>query len=150
MIYKRKGEETVKQCDSCDTVWKDSWLENYQDENECPMCGAEFVVGEVKVLEPIKDKPKDKMYYRQIYKAEVESKIAILESDLIALEGTGISCGAEEYEENFSYVRTRHVKDLGRIKLKRIQLTAQKLKLADINGQIDKINDIYMGKGKKI
>jgi len=150
MIYKRKGEELTKQCENCATVWRDSWLERHQNENECPMCGVEHVEQPITVLLPIKDKPKDKMYYRKIYKAEVESKIEILESELIALESTGIFCGAEEYEENFSYVRTRHVKDLGRIKLKRIQLAALKMKLADVIGQIDKLNDIYMGKGEKI
>ena len=148
MIYKRKGQELAKQCENCATVWRDSWLERYQDENECPICGAEFEEGEVKVLPPIKNRPKDKMYYKQIKKIEFESKIQILEVELYFLESTTIFAGSEEYVPNFMATKARHIKSLGKIKLKRIQLNSLKMALEDINGQIDKIKDIVMRREK--
>jgi hypothetical protein len=152
MIYKRKGEETVKQCENwtCQTCWKDSWLERWQDENTCPICGTEFelygVSGEVHELPPIKDKPKDKMYYKQIKKIELESKIKILEVDLYFLESTTVFAGWQEYEPSSTFMKARHIKELGKIKLKRIQLSSLKMALEDINGQIDKVKDIVMRK----
>jgi len=58
MLYKRKGEESVKECIdwSCRTVWKDSWLEIYQDKDRCPICGQKFEPSRVTELEPIKRK----------------------------------------------------------------------------------------------
>jgi len=148
MIYKRKGEEIVKVCDECETSWKDSWLENYQDENECPMCGAEFVVGEIKVLPPIKNKPKDKIYYKLMKKAEIEMKIEVLQCQLNQLENTGMDASAKEYSIRFSHTASRHVKDLGKIKLKRIQMISLKMILEDLNGQIKEIKDMVMRREK--
>lgn len=36
-------EETAKKCGKCGTVWKDSWLPNDVDKNECPFCSEPFI-----------------------------------------------------------------------------------------------------------
>ena len=154
MIYKRKGEETVKQCENwtCQTVWKDSWLERYQDENECPVCGTVFEEGEVTVLEPIKDKPKDKMYYQQMRLIRAEEELAIHQCKLSQLESTpvGFAAAMHGWNENIESVKGRHVSDLGKIAKLRMRCITLQNFIAETNGQIDKLKDIYAKRGENL
>ncbi len=159
MIYKRKGEETVKMCENwtCQTVWKDSWLERHQDENVCPMCGTEFEEGEVKVLEPIKDRPKDLVYYVRMRLLKAEAELEETQCRLIQLEATPIKNasvlahqGEREHHEDFAEIRGRHVSDLGKIAKLRIRCITLMNFIAETNGQIEGFKDIYTLRGKNL
>jgi len=164
MIYKRKGEETVKQCENwtCQTAWKDSWLERYQDENECPVCGTEFSDTVTQLLPPIKNKPKDKVYYLRMRLIAFTEELEVNQCKAIALEGTNVFAGKlkagvaikskymhtlDDSNRRISiHIRSAQNKKLSQLRVRNVVLMNL---IAEINGQMDKLKDISLTKGER-
>jgi len=54
-LFTRSGEESVKECGKCNTVWKESY-NDFRYDNECPWCYAEWLESERVKLRKIKTK----------------------------------------------------------------------------------------------
>lgn len=77
-------EETAKKCGKCDTVWKDSWLPNDSDKNECPFCGEQLIEKECVKTQLPKIKRKNLGWQ----KAASIKLISRLESDVREIDWT--------------------------------------------------------------
>jgi hypothetical protein len=59
-LYTRPGIEATKECSSCGTVWRDSWLDRSVPIGVCPFCFIGWYPDETIKLEKIIKKDVDK------------------------------------------------------------------------------------------
>jgi hypothetical protein len=101
------------------------------------------------VLEPIKDKPKDKLYYQQMRLIRAEEELKVHQCTLFTLESTpcATAIAMKGYDEPLEVKKARHSKDLGKIAKIRMRCIQLQQFITETNGQIEKLRDIYSRKG---